>query len=78
MSRENLFLPYANNKSANQPAHLRSLISTFVVCFLDSTIRVLAKTEISRLLLASVAVHAGLSLPWSQTPKTDFLMMWLI
>ena len=29
-----MLLPYANNKGANQPAHPRSLISTFVVCCL--------------------------------------------
>ena len=40
------------------------LISTFVVRCLDSTIPLLAITEISRL--------AGLSLTWSQTPKTVF------
>ena len=42
-------LPYANNKGADQPAHPRSLISTFVVRSLDSIIHVLAKSEISRL-----------------------------
>ena len=37
--RENLFLPYANNKGADQPAHdPRSLISTFIVRCLDSII----------------------------------------
>ena len=36
MSWENLFLPYANNKGADQPAHPGSLISTFVVhCLLN-------------------------------------------
>ena len=29
-SRENLFIPNANNKGADQPAYLHSLISTFV------------------------------------------------
>ena len=29
-SWENLLLPYANNKAADQPAHPRSLISAFV------------------------------------------------
>ena len=29
--RENLFMPYANKKSADQSAHLHSLISAFVV-----------------------------------------------
>ena len=39
----------ANNKGADQPAHPRSLISTFVVRCLDSIIHVLAKSKISRL-----------------------------
>ena len=37
-SWENLFMPYATNKVADQPAHPRSLISTFVVCCLHSMI----------------------------------------
>ena len=48
-SWENLFLPYANNKGADQPAHPRSLISAFVVCSLDSIISILAIAKISRL-----------------------------
>ena len=35
---KNLFMPYANNKGADQPAHPRSLISAFVVRCLDSTV----------------------------------------
>ena len=61
-SWENLFMQYANNKGADQPAHPRSLISAFIVRWLDSTIPILAKSEISRLQLASVAEQAGLSL----------------
>ena len=37
-SWENLFMPYANNRGADQLAHTRSLISTSVVCCLDSMI----------------------------------------
>ena len=48
-SWQNLLLSYANNKGADQPAHPRSLISTFVVHYLDSTITILAKSKISRL-----------------------------
>ena len=40
--RERLFLPCANNKGPDQPAHPRSLISTFVVYSLDSIIPVVA------------------------------------
>ena len=42
-------VPYVNNKGADQPAHPRSLISTFVVRSLDSMIPVVAMHEISRL-----------------------------
>ena len=73
-----MFIPYANNKGADQPAHSCSLISTFIVRYLDSIIPLLAIAEISRLKLASVAEHAGLCLTWSQTPKTGFLVTWLI
>ena len=38
MSWETLFMPYASNKGADQPAHARSLISAFVVCCLDNII----------------------------------------
>ena len=41
-------MPYANNKGADQPAHPRSLISTFVVRCLDSMICILAISEVSR------------------------------
>ena len=45
----NPVLPYANNKGADQPAHQRSLISTFVVYFLDSIILLVSISKISRL-----------------------------
>ena len=41
------FMPYANNKGADQPAHPCSLISAFVVCSLHSKIPLLAIAEIS-------------------------------
>ena len=37
----------ANNKGADQPAHPRSLISAFVVRYLDSIICLLAKAKFS-------------------------------
>ena len=64
-SWENLFMPYANIKGADQPAHPRSLISAFVVRCLDSIIPPVSISEISSLYLASVAAQVGLSLPWS-------------
>ena len=48
---------YANNKGADQPAQPRSLISTFVVCCLDSIISLDSIAEISR--LASFCGCAG-------------------
>ena len=65
-------MSYVNNKGADQPAHLRSLISAFVVRCLDSIISLDSIAEISRLMLASVAEQAGLSLTWSETPEDTF------
>ena len=50
------------------------------LCFhyMDSTVPLLPKSEISCLLLPSVAVQSGLCRTWSETPKTSFLITWLI
>ena len=77
-SWENLFMPYANNKGADQPVHPRSPISAFVIRCLDNIILLVSVSGISSLYLASVAEQASSSLPWSQTSKTDFRMTWLI
>ena len=42
-------MSYVNNKGADQPARMRSLISAFVVRCLDSIISVDSTAEISRL-----------------------------
>ena len=73
-SWENLFMQHANNKGADQPAHPRSLINAFVVRCLDSIIPLVSIFKISSLYLASVAVQAGSSRTWSQTPQTGFLV----
>ena len=65
-------MPYANNKGADQPAHLRSLFSAFVVRCLDSVMSLVSVTKISSLMLASVAAQAGLCLAWSETPEDTF------
>ena len=46
------------------------------LCFrcLDSIISLVSILAISCLKLASVAEQAGLSVTWSETPKTDFLV----
>ena len=64
--------------SSVQPAHRRSLISAFVVRCLDSIVPILVISKISRLQLVSVAEQSGLSLTLSETPKTGFLVTWLI
>ena len=46
MSRENLFMPYANNKGADEP---HSLISAFVVHCLDSITPIVVISKIPRL-----------------------------
>ena len=48
-SWENLFIPYANNKGADQSAHPRSVISAFVVRCLDRIILLVSISEISSL-----------------------------
>ena len=63
---------YANNKGADQPAHLPSLISAFVVRCLDSVMSVASVTKISSLMLASVADQAGLSLTLLETSEDTF------
>ena len=71
-------MPYANNKGSDQPAHPRSLISTFVVCCLDSIIPLVSVSRILSLFLAAEAEQPVLSLTWSQTPKTGFLVTRLV
>ena len=62
-------MPYvSDNKGTDQPAYLRSLISTFVVHCLDSIIPLESISKISRLQTVSVAVQAGLSLPKDRFP----------
>ena len=65
-------MSYANNKGADQPAYPRSLISAFVFCCLDSVMSLVSVTNISSLMLASVAEQASLSLTRSETPEDTF------
>ena len=50
---------FLNNKGADQPAHLRRLISAFVIHLLESII----------------AEQVGLGMTWSETPKTGFVAL---
>ena len=65
-------MSYVNNKGADQPAHQRSLMSVFVVCYLDSVMSLNSVTKIWSLMLASVAEQASLSLTWWETPEDMF------
>ena len=71
-------MPYAKNKGVDQPIISCSLISAFVVRCLDSMMPLVSIFKVLSLYLASVAAQASLSLLWSQTPKTGFLMTWRI
>ena len=66
--RDSLLLLYVNNKGADQPVHLRSLVSTFVIRSQYSTLRNHATCNISIMLIFSVVEQAGLSLTWSYQP----------
>ena len=68
----------APSKDAGMPGHPRSLISTFVVHCLDSITPIVSISKIWSLYLASVDAQVGLSLHWSQTPKTGILVTRLI
>ena len=72
--RENLSSVLANSKGADQPAHPHCLASTFVIHLLESIIHKLGRSEILIFYLVSVAEQIGLSLSWSETPKTGFLV----
>ena len=65
-------MPYTNSKAADQPTHSGSLISAFVVRYLDSVLPIGDVCGIWRLLLVSVTVQAGLSPTRSQTPEDRF------
>ena len=74
-SEETCLWGFANSTCTDQPAHLRSLISAFVVHFLESTICKLATGKISFFLLVSVTEETGLKLNFSEAPKTGFLKL---
>ena len=60
----------ANNTGAEQPAHPHSLISAFVIRFLESIICKLVTGDISIFELVFVAEETGFKLALSETPKT--------
>ena len=61
------------NKDADQLRGNREADQRLCFRYMDSTIPLLFKSEISSLLSSSVAVHPGLCQTWSESPKTGFL-----
>ena len=70
--RETCLRGVANNTGADQPAHLRSLISAFVIRFLESIICKLATGEITIFQLVSITEETGLKQALSKTPEDRF------
>ena len=66
------------NKDAVQLRGNREADQRLCFCYLDSTIPLLPKYEISSLWSYSVTVQPGLCQTWSETPKTGFLRTRLI
>ena len=66
------------NKDADQFRGNREADQRLCFRYMDSTIPLLSKSEISRLKPSSVAVQPGLCGTWSETPKTGFLITRLI
>ena len=62
----------ATSNGSDQPAYPCSLISAFVIRFLESTIFNLATGEISIFKLVSVAEETGLKLALTETSKDRF------
>ena len=60
-------------KAQDQPSHLGSLISSFVIHSLESIIYKLVTCEISILWQVSEAEETGLSVDLSETPKVGFV-----
>ena len=71
-ARKPVYGGFANNTGPDQPAHPCSLISAFVICFLESIICNLATGEISIFKLVSVAERTGLKLFLSETRRQVF------
>ena len=61
------------NKAADQLRGNREADQRLCFRYLDSTIRLLPKSEFSSLSPSSVAVQPGLCGTWSETPNTGFL-----
>ena len=67
---------FVNNNCADQPAHPHSLISAFVIHFLESIVCRLATNKISIFELVSVAEENGVGNPEDRFPHVPAHMVW--
>ena len=72
------FFAYAKNKCAHKLRGNRTADQCLCFCFIDSTIPLLSKAEISRVSPFSVDVQPGLCCTWLETRNTGFLVTRLI
>ena len=72
------FCILCENKDADQLRCNREADQRLCFLYMDSTILLLPKSEISSLQPSSVTAQAGLYGIWSETPKTGFLTTRLI
>ena len=66
------------NKDTDQLCGNRTADQRLCFRYIDSTIPLLPKSEMSSLSPSSVTAQTGLCLTWSETPKTGFLTTRLI
>ena len=71
--REKTGICICENKDADQLRGNREADQRLCFRYIDSTIPLLYKSEVSILYLSSVVVQPGLCRTWSENPKTDFL-----
>ena len=76
--REKTGICICQNKDANQLRGSREADQGLCFRYMDSTIPLLPKSEISSVQPSSVVVQPGLCRTWSETPKTGFLTTRLI
>ena len=66
------------NKGANQLRGNYTADQHLCFCYIDCTISLLPKSDISSLKPSSVTIQPDFCRMWSENLKTGFLMMWLI
>ena len=71
LMHENLSSGFVNNKDADQPAHLCSLISAFVIHLLESIIFKLATSEFSKKPQRHTLLHQG---PYRPTYESEVFL----